>query len=83
MKHFWAIVFLTVPIFGVLTFVVAPMFNHWFPQDISEHGQVELHPKREGRTIVMVLVPKPARKGGRPPEGEEKAGGDDAKTENE
>jgi len=39
-KHFWAIVFLTVPIFGVLTFVVAPHFNHWFPPDISEHGRV-------------------------------------------
>ena len=40
MKRFWAIVFLMVPIFGVLTFVVAPYYNIWFPQDISEHGRV-------------------------------------------
>jgi cytochrome c oxidase subunit 2 len=39
-KHFWAIVFLLVPIFGVATFIVAPHYNHWFPQDISEHGRV-------------------------------------------
>jgi cytochrome c oxidase subunit 2 len=39
-KHFWALVFLMVPVFGVLTFVVAPHYNHWFPQDISEHGRV-------------------------------------------
>jgi len=39
-KHFWALVFLMVPVFGVLTFVVAPYFNHWFPRDISEHGRV-------------------------------------------
>lgn len=50
-------------------------------QDIAEHGLVELSPKREGRTIVMVLVPKPVVKGGRSPEKDEKAGGDDAKTE--
>jgi len=47
--------------------------------DLSEEGQIELAPKREGRTIVMVLVPKPIRKGGRPQD--EKAGGEDAKTE--
>jgi cytochrome c oxidase subunit 2 len=29
-----------VPVFGVLTFVVAPYYNHWFPRDISEHGRV-------------------------------------------
>lgn len=40
MKHFWAIVFLAVPILGVLTFVVAPYYNIWFPRDISEHGRV-------------------------------------------
>ena len=40
MKRFWAILFLLVPIFGVATFVVAPYYNHWFPQDISEHGRV-------------------------------------------
>ncbi len=40
MKHFWAIVFLMVPVFGVLTFVIAPYYNIWFPRDISEHGRV-------------------------------------------
>lgn len=40
MKHFWALVFLMVPVFGVLTFVLAPHFNYAFPQDISEHGRV-------------------------------------------
>jgi cytochrome c oxidase subunit II len=39
-KHFWALVFLMVPIFGVLTFVLAPYFRLAFPQDISEHGRV-------------------------------------------
>jgi cytochrome c oxidase subunit 2 len=39
-NRFWALVFLTVPIFGVLTFVVAPYFNHWFPKDVSEHGRI-------------------------------------------
>jgi cytochrome c oxidase subunit 2 len=39
-KHFWAFVFLLVPIFGVLTFVVAPYYNMSFPRDISEHGRV-------------------------------------------
>jgi cytochrome c oxidase subunit 2 len=29
-----------VPIGGVLTFVVAPYYNIWFPPDISEHGRV-------------------------------------------
>ncbi len=40
MKRFWALLFLMVPIFGVATFIVAPYYNHWFPQDISEHGRV-------------------------------------------
>jgi cytochrome c oxidase subunit II len=39
-NRFWALLFLTVPIFGVLTFVFAPYFNIWFPQDISEHGRI-------------------------------------------
>jgi cytochrome c oxidase subunit II len=39
-KRFWAILFLTVPVFGVATFIVAPYYNHWFPKDISEHGRV-------------------------------------------
>jgi cytochrome c oxidase subunit 2 len=29
-----------VPVLGVLTFVVAPYYNIWFPRDISEHGRV-------------------------------------------
>lgn len=38
--------FLTVPILGVLAFVFAampdswPLYNHWFPEDISKHGWV-------------------------------------------
>ena len=40
MNRFWALLFLMVPVFGVLTFVVAPYVNHWFPKDISEHGRV-------------------------------------------
>ena len=40
MNRFWALLFLTVPVFGVLTFVVAPYFNHWFPKDVSEHGRI-------------------------------------------
>jgi cytochrome c oxidase subunit 2 len=39
-KHFWALLFLLVPIFGVLTFVLAPYYNLAFPPDISEHGRV-------------------------------------------
>jgi cytochrome c oxidase subunit 2 len=39
-NRFWAILFLSVPVLGVLTFVVAPYYNIWFPQDISEHGRV-------------------------------------------
>lgn len=40
MKHFWALLFLLVPIFGVLTFVLAPYYNLAFPPDVSEHGRV-------------------------------------------
>ena len=40
MNRFWAILFLSVPLLGVLTFVVAPYYNIWFPKDISEHGHV-------------------------------------------
>jgi cytochrome c oxidase subunit 2 len=39
-NRFWAIVFLMVPVFGVLTFLIAPHFNIWFPRDVSEHGRV-------------------------------------------
>lgn len=40
MNRFWSILFLMVPLLGVLTFVVAPYVNIWFPHDISEHGRV-------------------------------------------
>lgn len=40
MNRFWSLLFLTVPILGVLTFVVAPYYNIWFPVDVSEHGAV-------------------------------------------
>jgi len=38
-KHFWSFLFLLVPIGGVATFLVAPYFNIWLPQDVSEHGK--------------------------------------------
>lgn len=37
-------------------------------EDLRPYGQVESPPKKEGRTLVMVVVPRPARKGGPPPE---------------
>lgn len=41
MNRFWSILFLMVPVFGTLTFIVAPYFNeYWFPKDVSEHGRV-------------------------------------------
>ncbi len=40
MRHFWAFLFLLVPILGVLTFLLAPYYNHAFPRDISEQGHV-------------------------------------------
>ena len=42
----WSFLFLLVPVLGVGCFVVAamtgsfPLFGHWFPEDISEHGVV-------------------------------------------
>lgn len=41
--------------------------------DIEPYGQVESPPRKEGRTLVMVVVPKPVRKGGRPSEPERRA----------
>jgi len=44
--RFWSLLFLLVPISGVAVFVcaimtdTAPLYNHWFPEDISEHGYV-------------------------------------------
>lgn len=46
MGRFWSIVFLLVPILGVAVFVcaymtdAAPLYGHWFPEDISDHGYV-------------------------------------------
>ncbi len=46
MNRFWSLLFLSVPILGVLAFVVAanpdswPLYNHWFPEDISKNGWV-------------------------------------------
>ena len=35
---FWSLLFLAVPIFGVITFAVAPAYDIWLPKDVSEHG---------------------------------------------
>jgi cytochrome c oxidase subunit 2 len=35
---FWTLLFLLVPILGVLCFALAPGMNYWLPEDISEHG---------------------------------------------
>lgn len=39
MNRFWALLFLLVPVMGVLTFVIAPYQGWWFPPDISAHGR--------------------------------------------
>ncbi len=38
MGRFWSLVFLLVPILGVLCFALAPALGYWLPPDISEHG---------------------------------------------
>lgn len=35
----WSLLFLLIPIGGVLTFVLAPHYNIWLPRDVSEHGR--------------------------------------------
>ena len=46
MGRFWSLLFILVPILGVGCFVVAampdswPIRNHWFPEDVSEHGYI-------------------------------------------
>jgi translation initiation factor IF-3 len=55
---------------------------HRVAKDLETIGQVEMPPRKEGRTIVMVLVPKPVRKGGRPQDAKEGAGQEDAEAEN-
>jgi cytochrome c oxidase subunit 2 len=39
MPGFWPLLFLLVPIGGVLTFALAPSFRIWLPVDVSEHGR--------------------------------------------
>jgi len=36
--RFWSLLFLLVPILGVLCFALAPALGYWLPPDISEHG---------------------------------------------
>ncbi len=43
MGKFWSVVFLMVPVLGVLSFVVAPFYKHWLPHDISQHGHTIDH----------------------------------------
>lgn len=43
MNKFWSILFLTVPILGCATFIVAPYLNSWLPRDVSEHGRTIDH----------------------------------------
>jgi cytochrome c oxidase subunit 2 len=43
--RFWSILFLLVPVLGVLTFVLAinevgPFYRHWLPENINDHGGV-------------------------------------------
>ncbi len=43
MHKFWAILFLLVPVLGVATFVAAPYYNIWLPEDVSENGHMIDH----------------------------------------
>ncbi len=43
MGKFWSLVFLLVPVLGVLCFVVAPWYKIWLPRDISQHGHTIDH----------------------------------------
>ena len=46
MGRFWSLLFLSVPILGVIVFVAAmmgdrgPLYGFWFPEDISAHGYI-------------------------------------------
>ncbi|RLS30091.1 MAG: cytochrome c oxidase subunit II [Planctomycetota bacterium] len=35
----WSLLFLLVPVLGVATFAVAPVYDVWLPKDVSEHGR--------------------------------------------
>jgi cytochrome c oxidase subunit 2 len=37
--RFWSLFFLLVPILGVATFVAAPWYHHWLPEDVSISGE--------------------------------------------
>ncbi|MDA7978608.1 MAG: cytochrome c oxidase subunit II [Pirellulales bacterium] len=39
MNRFWTITFLLVPILGVATFLIAPVYDHSLPEDYSENGE--------------------------------------------
>ncbi len=43
MGKFWAVVFLMVPVLGVACFAFAPMYRHWLPADVSQHGHTIDH----------------------------------------
>jgi len=40
---FWSLVFLAVPVLGVLCFALGPYYNIWLPKDISTHGHTIDH----------------------------------------
>jgi translation initiation factor IF-3 len=52
-------------------------------KDLASNGQVESPPRREGRTLVMVMVPNVMRKGGRSPEADASGSDEDAETKDE
>lgn len=39
MNKFWCLLFLAVPVCGVISFAWAPSAGYWLPRDISEHGR--------------------------------------------
>ncbi|MEX0678997.1 MAG: cytochrome c oxidase subunit II [Pirellulales bacterium] len=43
MGKFWSVLFLMVPVLGVASFAVAPLYRHWLPLDVSEHGHTIDH----------------------------------------
>ncbi|REK09378.1 MAG: cytochrome c oxidase subunit II [Planctomycetota bacterium] len=43
MGKFWSLIFLLVPILGVACFALAPVYNHWLPSDVSQHGHTIDH----------------------------------------
>ncbi len=43
MARYWSLLFLLVPVLGVLTFALGPPFKIWLPVDISENGRMIDH----------------------------------------